>query len=701
MSRSQPGPMSRALIKPDDNATRSTSARILVVDDDDRNLLSMGEVLSGLGELDYARSGEEALRYLLRQDYAVILLDVIMPGLDGYQTAQLLRQRESSRSTPIIFLTAINKEDAHMLRGYDAGAVDFLFKPFDPVMLRSKVSVFVDLYEKTREIKQKAAVEQRLLEANLRANAQKLEAVRALRRSEERQEVILKSLPLCIRSRGIEAPHPTRFISGAVERLTGFPAEAFTAEPGFEASRIHPEDLPRVTEALEAAVRTGSYVAEFRWKCADGSYRRFLDQGVVSTDEDGQPSEISGTLLDVTERRHLEDQLIHAQKLDAIGKLTGGVAHDFNNLLGSILSGLSLLQRKVDMGDDAVRVFEMTQKAAKQGADLIARMLTFSRRQHLKPENYDLLRLAETLSPLLESVLGGRLKLTWDFEPDVWSAYVDPGQLELAVMNLVINARDAMPEGGSVVIEARNHKQAVPGPELPAGEYAVLRVVDNGSGIEPEHLAKVIEPFFTTKEVGRGTGLGLSTAYGFAKQSGGALRVQSVVNEGTTVELWFPRAQTGSMNSVLPEKGPRRSSTAGTRKPAILLVDDTPELREFTRAQLAEHGFAVTAAGGGAEALMLLEKHPHSFDVIVTDFAMPLVSGLEVIRFARNMRSGLPAIIITGYVETQVIGDRPSDVPLIRKPFEFDVLIEAIERVCARDIEDASELTCGRSRGDG
>ncbi|WP_367954640.1 response regulator [Aquibium pacificus] len=689
------------MIKPDDNATRSTSARILVVDDDDRNLLSMGEVLSGLGELDYARSGEEALRYLLRQDYAVILLDVIMPGLDGYQTAQLLRQRESSRSTPIIFLTAINKEDAHMLRGYDAGAVDFLFKPFDPVMLRSKVSVFVDLYEKTREIKQKAAVEQRLLEANLRANAQKLEAVRALRRSEERQEVILKSLPLCIRSRGIEAPHPTRFISGAVERLTGFPAEAFTAEPGFEASRIHPEDLPRVTEALEAAVRTGSYVAEFRWKCADGSYRRFLDQGVVSTDEDGQPSEISGTLLDVTERRHLEDQLIHAQKLDAIGKLTGGVAHDFNNLLGSILSGLSLLQRKVDMGDDAVRVFEMTQKAAKQGADLIARMLTFSRRQHLKPENYDLLRLAETLSPLLESVLGGRLKLTWDFEPDVWSAYVDPGQLELAVMNLVINARDAMPEGGSVVIEARNHKQAVPGPELPAGEYAVLRVVDNGSGIEPEHLAKVIEPFFTTKEVGRGTGLGLSTAYGFAKQSGGALRVQSVVNEGTTVELWFPRAQTGSMNSVLPEKGPRRSSTAGTRKPAILLVDDTPELREFTRAQLAEHGFAVTAAGGGAEALMLLEKHPHSFDVIVTDFAMPLVSGLEVIRFARNMRSGLPAIIITGYVETQVIGDRPSDVPLIRKPFEFDVLIEAIERVCARDIEDASELTCGRSRGDG
>ena len=666
---------------PETDEQYSAPVRVLAVDDDSRNLLTISEVLKDVAEIDCARSGEEALRYLLKEEFAVILLDVLMPGLDGYQTAELIRQRESSKSTPIIFLTAINKDDAHMLRGYDAGAVDFLFKPFDPLMLRSKVGVFVELFQKTREIKQKAALEKQLLEENLQAKAQKLEAVRELRQAEERQEAILRALPICVHSRSVEPPFGASFVSGAVEQLTGFPPERFANEPSFGLARMHPDDVPVVKAAFKQALRSGSYACEFRWMCADNTYRYFLDQGVVSFDDDGNPSAILGTLLDISQRRQLEDQLTHAQKLDAIGKLTGGVAHDFNNLLASILSGLNLLKRQVSMDGKAQRIFDMTEHAAKQGADLIARMLAFSRRQHLNPTAFNPSRLSETLDPLMGPVLGGLVQIRWQMDDNVWPALVDPGQLELAVMNLAINARDAMPEGGVIGIQAGNRTLSAAEPELAAGDYVVVRVEDAGRGIPPDILAKVVEPFFTTKDVGRGTGLGLSTAYGFAKQSGGALRLFSEVGKGTVVELWLPRAP-----SERHEEAPRRlepvstdkQSEAGEALPRILLVDDSRELREFTEDLLKEQGFDVTSAAGGAEALTLLERDADSFDLIVTDFAMPLVSGAEVIRLARNIRAEWPCVVITGYADSKTLADLPADVPLLYKPFESAALVDAI-----------------------
>lgn len=669
-------------------AAPSSTARVLVVDDDPRNLLTISEVLKGVGEIDCVPSGEEALRCLLRQEYAVILLDVLMPGLDGYQTAGILRQREASKSTPIIFLTAINKEDAHMLRGYDAGAVDYLFKPFDPVMLRSKVVVFIDLYLKTREIKEKAERERSLLEENLRANAHKLEAERALRQSEERQEAILRALPIAIHSRSVRPPFGATFVSGAVEQLFGFPPERFAEDPAFGLERVHPADRPLVEQALTGALQSGSYACEFRWMCADGTYRHFLDQGVVSFGEDGEPSEIVGTMLDITDRRQIEDQLVHAQKLDAIGKLTGGVAHDFNNLLASILSGLSLLRRRVTLDNDATRIFEMTHNAAEQGAELIKRMLAFSRRQQLNPTTLHLGRLVESFDALVAPVLGGLVKIRWRIDADTWHAHVDPGQLDLAVMNLVINARDAMPEGGTVVISAENRSVTAASPDLAAGDYAVLRVEDTGSGIAPDLLPKVMEPFFTTKEVGRGTGLGLSTVYGFAKQSGGSLRIHSELGKGTIVELWLPRSTEQPEEPVLLKTAAPASSRPHARLPSILLIDDSVELREFTSRTLSDHGFEVTDVGGGAEALALIEKQPDRFDLIVTDYAMPILSGMEVIRLARNIRAGWPAVMVTGYADTDAIAGRPADVPVLRKPFTPAALIRTIEQVSA-EAEDS------------
>jgi PAS domain S-box-containing protein len=660
----------------------STRARVLVVDDDPRNLLTIGEVLGDLAGVTCASSGEEALRLLLREEFAVILLDVLMPGLDGYETAEMIRKRGSSKSTPIIFLTAIHMDSSHILRGYDVGAVDYLFKPFDPIMLRSKVGVFVDLFEKTREITRQAALEQELMEQNLRANAEKLEAERALRRSEDRQEAILRALPLCVHSRSIEPPHGAFFVSGAVEKLTGFAAHAFSDEPEFGLSRVHPDDLAAVEKALAGALSSGSYACEFRWRRADGSYRHFLDQGVLLRDENGSPLEIVGTMLDTTERKQLEDQLIHAQKLDAIGKLTGGVAHDFNNLLASIISGLSLIQKKTKLGPDAQRVLDMTQHAALQGAELVARMLTFSRRQRLSPAALKLGEVAMTLDSLLTPLLGGLIKIRWQFDGDVWPAYADSGQFEVAIMNLAINARDAMPAGGTITVRGTNKVVHATEPDLDPGEYVVVRVEDTGKGIPPEIIDRVLEPFFTTKDVGRGTGLGLSIVYGFARQSGGTLRIYSEVDRGTTMELWLPRAaEEAPASSPVADEAAQPRVDVSVRPLRVLLVDDSADLRELTGLLLADSGFAVECANGGPSALALMEQHPEKYDVIVTDFAMPVVSGTELVRLARNIRSDWPCVIVTGYADKLAITDRPADVPVLFKPFEHSELIKALREV--------------------
>ena len=653
-------------------------ARILAVDDDERNLLAISEVLATTGDVICAQSGEEALRFLLKEDFAVILLDVLMPGIDGYETAALIRQREQSKRTPIIFLTAISKEEAHMLRGYDAGAVDYVFKPFDPIMLRSKVAVFVELHEKTLEIQRKAAAEQRLLAQALQAQKEKLQAERALRSAEEQQDAILSSLPVCFHARSAEPPFAARFVTKGVERMTGFSPERLTSEAGFGLSRVHPDDLSKLVQSLLAAKNIGSYTCEFRWLCANGEYRIFLDQGVMSNGADGGDPELLGTLLDVTERRSLEDQLLQSQRLDAIGKLTGGLAHDFNNLLAAILSGLGLLERGRTLDDQARQVVDLMRRSAKQGADLVTRMLAFSRRQTLRPEAVRLSAFGDTMNGLVAPVLGGLIRFDWQIDDAAWPVHVDAGQLELALMNLVFNARDAMPSGGTITVHAQNRSVGYQSDDVPAGDFVVVTVKDTGSGIAPEVLAKVIEPFFTTKPVGKGTGLGLSTVYGFIKQSGGTLRIDSVVDRGTAMQLWLPRSLEEPVNLSLNADVPHTLLDGSTDRPSILLIDDSSVLRQLTAESLRQRGLEVTCAGGGAEALALIERAPDEFDVIVTDFAMPLVNGVDVIRFARNLRSNWPAVIITGYANAEDIADRPADVPLLGKPFRDKDLLDSI-----------------------
>src|SRR3954471_1352847 len=354
--------------------------RVLLVDDDDRNLLAVQSILEDVGEIIPARSGEEALRHLLKGEFAVILLDVYMPGMDGYETAQIIRSRDQTKGIPIVFLSAVNKEAEHLLRGYSMGAVDYVFKPVDPLVLRSKVTVFVELFAKTKEIERKAEVQKSLLEANLKANAERLNAERELRFAEQRQAAILQALPIVLYvERPDEALRVPQYVAGNFQALTGFTVDEVAANPNIFLERLHPDDRDKVKSALAERGATGTMSVEYRWRHADGTYRDFLDQTVQLPEEGNGMKRHAGTFLDVSDRKSFEVQLIQAQKMDAIGKLTGGIAHDFNNLLAAVIGGVAPIEKRAALDDEERKILGMAKRPAEEGSELVRRVLAFAR----------------------------------------------------------------------------------------------------------------------------------------------------------------------------------------------------------------------------------------------------------------------------------------------------------------------------------
>ncbi len=656
-------------------------ARILVVDDDERNLLAIRTVLDDIGDVVLAKTGEDALRKLLVDEFAVILLDVYMPGMDGYETARIIRGREQTKRIPIIFLSAINKEHEHLMRGYSMGAVDYVFKPVDAIVLRSKAAVFVDLFQMTREIRHKARQEQQLLDANLRANAELLLAEQELRRAEQRQAVVIESLPIVLYLADPQAsPRILRIVSGNFRLLTGFELNDVLVTPTLWRDRLHPEDRDRAIAIFENARDGRGHSVEYRWLCADGTYRHFLDQAVLLRDDAGGAAEYAGTLLDVTERKELESQLLHVRKMDAIGQLSGGIAHDFNNLLAAVLSGLELLERRARLAPEHRPILDMTRHAAQQGSEVVSRLLAFARKQNLEPTRIDMHGLSSAVNQLLSHTLGGLVMLEWDLPADLWRPYADEAQLELTLMNLAINARDAMPEGGTIRIGGRNATVADEDQDelgLTAGNYVVVSVTDTGSGIPADLLDRVAEPFFTTKAVGKGTGLGLSMVYGFAQQSGGALHIESELGKGTRMTIWLPRAPAASASpSVVNADAGERPAPQARH---ILLVDDHEGVRLSTAALLSDLGHHVTMAADGAGVVELQRQGLIAgVDLVVSDYAMPLISGIEVVRQLRIDRPQLPAVIITGYAEADVVNGAPEGVIILTKPFTPARLQEAV-----------------------
>jgi signal transduction histidine kinase/CheY-like chemotaxis protein len=373
---------------------------------------------------------------------------------------------------------------------------------------------------------------------------------------------------------------------------------------------------------------------------------------------------------EVREREEAQAQLLQSQKMESIGQLTGGVAHDFNNLLTAVVGNIDLAIART--GEERTReLLQSAQNAAERGAVLTQRLLAFARKQLLQPAPVDVAALVHEIGDLLLRATGPSVGLTCSAAPGLWPALVDRNQLELSVVNLAINARDAMPDGGALTIALTNRRADGAAPaELAPGDYVVVSITDTGTGMDEATLKRAFEPFFTTKEVGKGTGLGLSMVHGIVAQSGGATRLNSAVGEGTTVEIWLPRARAAPVAE--PPQAPAPAPVPGG---TILVCDDDPLVCELVVRCLKDAGYDALVAESGAAALAMLESG-RSVDALVVDFAMPGMNGAAVARAARERRPGLPALLITGHANQAAIDAESGGLPVLRQPFkQADLLL--------------------------
>ena len=654
-------------------------AAVLVVDDKPKNLLAVANMLDGLSErVVQATSATEALRYLLHHDVALVLLDVAMPDMDGYELAALIRRRERSRHTPIIFITAYDRDEAEVTRGYALGAVDYVFKPVNPTALRAKVSVFVDLFKKREAVRQQADLERRLYWENLRARADKLQSERALRQIEGIQSVIIRSLPIALYTADLRGRFSgARFVSEPIASSVGFKRADFINDEDLWVARIHPADLPRVLAQVAAIAETDLLSTEYRWRCADNSEKVFLDQAVLVRDDAGAPKEILGTCLDVTDRRQLEQQLLQSQKLDAIGRLTGGIAHDFNNMLSVIIWNLDALSRSLKPGTKDKERATNALSAALNCADLVRQLLTFARHQPHQPKVIDVSEMVSRMARLLTPVLGEHVRIETRPGEGIWPIFADRAQIESALVNLAINARDSMPDGGTLAIECANVQHSEAGLESAPGDYVLLTVSDTGAGMTQDVIERAFDPFFTTKPAGKGSGLGLSMVHGFVKQAGGHVTIESAVGKGTRIQLYLPR--TTAEHGAEPDVSADTEAEAPARPHAVLVVEDNAIVRSVAVARFEELGHSVLEADSAAVALEHLSGAA-PIDLLFTDVVIPGgMGGLDLARRALEIRPGIRVIFTSGYAASlKTIGDLPGE--FLQKPYRDEDLRRALQR---------------------
>ncbi|MCJ2054107.1 ATP-binding protein [Methylobacterium sp. J-070] len=484
---------------------------------------------------------------------------------------------------------------------------------------------------------------------------------------------------------------------------------------------VHPDDKPGLIKAIETVVaQGGAYAHQYRVRRDDGSYHWIEANGRVDYAPDGTPLRFPGVLLDVDERRAVEaerdranadlraltqtleqrvtersaelmiaeEALRQSQKMEAVGQLTGGLAHDFNNLLTGISGSLELLQTRMSQGrlTELDRYINAAQGASKRAAALTHRLLAFSRRQTLDPKPTDVNRLIAGMEELIRRTIGPEITLEVVGASGLWSALVDPSQLENALLNLCINARDAMPNGGRITIETANKwldDRAAKERDLEPGQYLSLCVTDTGTGMPPDVIAKAFEPFFTTKPIGQGTGLGLSMIYGFVRQSGGQVRIYSEVGDGTTMCLYLPRhyGPAEKADAVPDLSGAPRAEQGQT----VLIVDDEPTVRMLVTEVLEDLGYTAIEAADGATGLKVLRSDVR-IDLLVTDVGLPGgMNGRQMADAGRVVRPGLKVMFITGYAENAIVGNGHLEpgMAVLTKPFVMEALASRIKDLIA------------------
>lgn len=650
--------------------------KILVVDDQRGNLHLLRRLLARIDAgVKVAQTGSEALALTRQHEFALILLDVDMPGMDGYEVARILKSDERTRDIPIIFVTGTCMDENHRLKGYDSGAIDFIERFVDDQVLISKAEAFLELYRQRCRLKER----HRLAET-------------ALEMSEQTVEGLLEASPAALIAFDRQAR--VMWWNTAAETIFGHCAEEVLGQPLPAVLETEEDTFGKLFERARSgqslhnvpAIRRNRNGRQVAMEVSSASLR----------DSRGEVSAIIFAVNDVTERVQFERQFLQAQKMEAVGQLTGGIAHDFNNLLGVLIGNLDLIRERVENDPDTLSLVDMALNAGLRGADLNERLLAFSRRQTLQPESVDINGTLAEMIRLLARSLGERVEIRLHCADAIWPVRIDPVQLETTIVNLSLNARDAMPNGGVLTIETgnaslddgycRTHE------ELRPGDYVMISVSDTGTGMTPEVLARAFDPFFTTKDVGKGTGMGLSMVYGFLKQSGGHVNIYSEVGRGTTLRLYLPRY--AGDGTAIPESARAEVARAAGGE-LILVVEDNPDMRLVTVKQLRDLGYRCEEAENAEQALALLETGPAP-DLLFSDVVMPgQKDGIDLACDVAAMYPSTAILLASGFTERTTLRTverqgRPIAFAMLDKPFRKIDLARAV----------ASALDRKRTSGD-
>ena len=673
--------------------TNEPIANILVVDDDPKTLLGMEALLAGPGRnIVTVDSGRTALRALLRQDFVLILLDVRMPEMDGFETATLIRQNKRFRYTPIIFLSAIDTLASDVSKGVTSGAVDYLFKPVVPEILRTKVGVFVDLFRMSERLKEQA-----------------------VRQSEERFRLVIESL----QDYAVFMMDPEGRVNmwnlGA-ERISGWQQEDVIGQNfmrHYVAGGHGNHDSARV---LLRAASEGRYEEESWHVRKDGS--KFWGNLIVTPvrDDDGKLIGFSSITRDLTERRRseeemqrlnaelakrvevqseeivrtiherekLQEQLLQAQKMESIGTLAGGIAHDFNNILNVISGYSSALLEHRDNAKKIEELVEIISESVKRGASVTQQLLAMARKTETSFEPVDINGLLTKLQALVRETFIRAIEVSCQTAATLPIVLADPNQINQVMLNLCVNARDAMPNGGKLLlatgmISGSSLRQRFQ--EARAPDYVWITVADTGFGMDETVRERVFEPFFTTKEPGQGTGLGLSVVYGIIRNHDGFVDVASQPGQGTIFYIYLPipqdQARVGDLKRELENKEKVKSSGAGE---TILFVEDEIRQLKLMQSFLESEGFKVLAAKDGIEALEIHCRHKREIAVVVLDIGLPKLNGWETYQRMKKEDPRIKAIFATGYVTPEVESGIASGAicGLILKPYQLDDVLEKV-----------------------
>ncbi|WP_186332392.1 response regulator [Bordetella genomosp. 13] len=681
---------------------------VLILEDDDLDaeliLYHLGEALPGMPL--HRASNRQSYEARLRQGgISLVVSDFSLPDIDGWAAQRMAA--ELAPEVPFIFVSGYIGEEIGV-KAMKEGATDYVLK------------------ERLERLG--AAARRALLEAEDRRARTRAEE--ALRDSEERFRTLSDSAPALIWE--TDERGEMIFTNRHFEDLFGQPAGAMLGQ-GWQRA-IDGRDLPQVLDAMQRATHERrEFQMEMRVLDRHGDLRWLQCKGVPRVDRGGRFLGLLGINVDITDTKRARDELEHmvaartaellstnerllqemqqradaesaarsaeeqlrqAQKMEAFGQLTGGVAHDFNNFLTVILGNLETLERTLtSVPGRTATALAHAKLGAQRAAALTQRLLSFARRQPLQPRRIDLNSLVSDTIEILSRTLGEQVEVRTELSAELWDTLIDPHMLESALVNLAVNARDAMPDGGVIHISTGNVEVGIGRAEaddLLPGQYVRISLADTGTGIPAELLDKVFEPFFTTKDIGVGTGLGLSQVYGFVKQSGGHVQIASTLGAGTTVHLYLPRQDT----TGLPEAETRLDGQAPEARAGevVLVVEDNTGVRIHSVRILQDLGYTVHEASDGPEALEQIDRHP-DISLLFTDVGLPKgMNGRELAEAARALRPGLPVLYTSGYAEGALThgGQLPAGVDLLPKPFSFVDLANRIRDILDRRAPDAA-----------